>query len=411
MSSENLYPSAIATVNGVTISKGVLTGVSGEFIKNVQSYTIPNTVKKIGKNAFNRCVNLTQITFSEGLQYIDEKAFYLCKSLTTVKLPKSLVSIGDYAFALCVKLQTVKISNSVKEIGFNAFAMCSSLQSFSVGVSNNRYGADDGCLIDNTKKTLLQYPIKREPNNNSYTIPSRITTIGPNAFRSCKTLKFVNLNNVTVIQDNAFAYCTNLVEVNKFDKVIKIGDTAFYKCMLLEGMVNIAAVKSIGIQAFCDCVKINSAGPLVVPATMNKIGEAAFFNCRSINRVLIYGGEIGDNAFACDSKIRFNKQPQVKTLQRVLIGTNVSLGYGVFEKQTKLLSIFFYSIPTQAGSNGLINIYNLTTAFDKLSYKRLLKIYGPEPIIKDLIENRVFNSSFAGAEYQPINNIRFSVAY
>jgi hypothetical protein len=144
---------------------------------------------------------------------------------------------------------------------------------------------------------------------------------------------------------------------------------------------------------------------------MNKIGEAAFFNCRSINRVLIYGGEIGDNAFACDSKIRFNKQPQVKTLQRVLIGTNVSLGYGVFEKQTKLLSIFFYSIPTQAGSNGLINIYNLTTAFDKLSYKRLLKIYGPEPIIKDLIENRVFNSSFAGAEYQPINNIRFSVAY
>uniref|UniRef100_A0A6C0K0J7 Surface antigen BspA-like n=1 Tax=viral metagenome TaxID=1070528 RepID=A0A6C0K0J7_9ZZZZ len=411
MSREHLYPSA--TANSVTITKeGVLTRVSNEFIKSVQSYTIPNTVKKIGKNAFARCGNLKSITFSEGLQYIDEKAFYLCKSLITVNLPKSLVLIGDYAFALCVKLQTVKIGKNVKEIGLNAFAMCSSLQSFNVSTKNENFVNDAyGCLIDNVKKTLLQYPIKREPVDTSYTIPKNITTIGSNAFRSCKTLKLVNLENVTIIQDNAFAYCTNLVKVNKFDKVIKIGDSSFYKCMFLEGMVNIALVKSIGDQAFYDCAKINSDGPLVVPATMNKIGKSAFFNCRSINRVLIYGGEIGDNAFACDSKISFNKQKHGKTLQRVLIGTHVSLGNRVFEKQTKLVSIFFYSIPTQAGSVDQININNLTSAFDNPSYKRLLKIYGPSPIINDLIFNHVFKSSSAEYENQQIKNIRFYVAY
>ena len=182
-------------------------------------------------------------------------------------------------------------------------------------------------------------------------------------------------------------------------------------CMALAETINIADVKSIGDQAFYDCAKINSDGPLVVPATMNKIGNSAFFNCRSINRVLIYGGEIGDKAFACDSKISFNKQKQAKSLQKVLIGTKVSLGNSVFEKQTKLKSIFFYSIPTEAGGEAPVNMNNLTSMFNKQKFSRNLKIYGPEPIINDLKNNNVFMSPSAAAENQPINNIRFYEAY
>ena len=250
MSSENLSPTEI--VDEVTINKeGVLTGVSGEFIKNVQSYIIPNTVKKIGKNAFNRCVNLTKITFPEGLESIDEAAFYLCKSLLHAQFPNSLASIGPAAFALCINLQTVTIGRFVTKIGDNAFMKCYSLTSFFVSLKNKTFLNDaPGCLINKRTKTLLQYPIKRKPVDKSYTIPNNITTIGSNAFRSCKTLTSVNLKDVTIIQDYAFAYCTNLITVNNNKNFFKIGNRAFYLCMKLEKAINIADVKSIGDQAF-----------------------------------------------------------------------------------------------------------------------------------------------------------------
>ena len=59
------------------------------------SYTAPEGVREIGQFAFADCLNLTDVTFQEGLEIIQNQALSYCASLTTVTLPRSLTQV-DY---------------------------------------------------------------------------------------------------------------------------------------------------------------------------------------------------------------------------------------------------------------------------------------------------------------------------
>lgn len=112
----------------------------------ITSIEIPESVQSIGKYAFNKCVNLTTVTFNEKIlatgtscqiKTIDSMAFFNCTSLTTIKalgstdldnngdgiavLPYSLEVIGSQAFCGCTALQYVIIFGNVNEIGYSAF--------------------------------------------------------------------------------------------------------------------------------------------------------------------------------------------------------------------------------------------------------------------------------------------------
>ncbi len=58
------------------------------------SYTVPNTVRKIGSLAFYNCANLTSITLPSSLTEIGDHAFYHCANLTSITLPNSLTTIA-----------------------------------------------------------------------------------------------------------------------------------------------------------------------------------------------------------------------------------------------------------------------------------------------------------------------------
>ena len=60
-------------------------GAYAFFDSGVQSVTIGKNVKSIGKNAFNGCKKLTELTFSSGTDEICDSAFHYCKELETVK--------------------------------------------------------------------------------------------------------------------------------------------------------------------------------------------------------------------------------------------------------------------------------------------------------------------------------------
>ena len=54
-----------------------------------------------------------------------------CSSLTSVTIPNSVTRIGSEAFSDCTNLQKVNIGNSVKNIGNFAFADCTSITQIS----------------------------------------------------------------------------------------------------------------------------------------------------------------------------------------------------------------------------------------------------------------------------------------
>lgn len=66
--------------------------------------------------------------------------------------------------------------------------------------------------------------------------------------------------------------------------VTSIGESAFYKCQDLTGVIIPSSVKSIGRVAFDQCSNLKS---LIIPNSVTSIGEAAFQICTSLKNVVI----------------------------------------------------------------------------------------------------------------------------
>ena len=118
----------------------------------LKSVIIPNTVKSVGRCAFNHsgltkvivdsekidraafkdCQSLKTVTMGNNVTNIGEDAFWGCESLTSIEIPNSVTSIGTGAFGCCESLTSVVIGNSVTSIGLSAFYKCSSLTSIEI---------------------------------------------------------------------------------------------------------------------------------------------------------------------------------------------------------------------------------------------------------------------------------------
>lgn len=99
---------------------------------NLESVTIPDSVKNTGVAVFNKCKSLKSVTIGNGLQSIDNETFLDCTSLTDVTIGNNVTSIGDSAFYNCSSLVSITIPDSVTEIGDKAFSICSSLESVTI---------------------------------------------------------------------------------------------------------------------------------------------------------------------------------------------------------------------------------------------------------------------------------------
>lgn len=91
---------------------------------NLESVTLPDTVKNIEKNAFHLCEKLSQIRLGSGVTSIGISAFEGCRALHAVQLPQGLISIGDRAFYRCEALGGITIPSTVTELGNMVFGYC-----------------------------------------------------------------------------------------------------------------------------------------------------------------------------------------------------------------------------------------------------------------------------------------------
>lgn len=112
-SSPNGYAGAIVIPEtvyyGVTVYTVNAIDNDAFFSCGVTSVIMPNSVTKIGNDAFQNCSGLTEITLSDSLVSIGDRAFVNCTGITSIVIPDNVQSIGIVAFAYCKKLSSVTV--------------------------------------------------------------------------------------------------------------------------------------------------------------------------------------------------------------------------------------------------------------------------------------------------------------
>ncbi|MCQ2461971.1 MAG: leucine-rich repeat domain-containing protein [Clostridia bacterium] len=104
--------------NGVLFNKDKTELIAFPNDSKITSYTVPATVKKIDRGAFDYNINLNKIVFSEGLEVIDSCAFTYTTRLEAAILPDTLKELGELAFGLS-GIKELKIPAGTEKYGSN----------------------------------------------------------------------------------------------------------------------------------------------------------------------------------------------------------------------------------------------------------------------------------------------------
>ncbi|MBO4428322.1 MAG: leucine-rich repeat domain-containing protein [Clostridia bacterium] len=141
----------------------------------------------------------------------------------------------------------------------------------------------------------------------SVTIYPSVKTIGESAFDSCtnlKTVKFQSGSSLKLIDEFAFSDCTALTTLELPSGIEKIAYGAFRNCAKYKfDFSGLTSLSEIGEYAFSECG--NSVGKFTVsiPASVNTIGYAAFYDCKNLTAISVDGANA---SFSSEDGILFN---------------------------------------------------------------------------------------------------------
>ncbi len=292
------------------------------------SVTIPSTV------TYNNVIY--------SVTAIGREAFERCSELTSIHLPNSITLIDFYAFEYCTGLTNIEIPTSVSEIGHFAFYGCENLSHIIVAEGNPTYDSRNNCnaIIKTASNTLILGC------QNSF-IPNSVTAIGDYAFKNCSGLTSIEIpNSVTEIGDYSFEDCDGLSSINIPNSVTHIGYSAFAWCEGLTSVSIPSSVETIDFDAFGNCWNIERVDITDLEAwlqitfnyqTSNPLfrGASLFLNGQEIEDLVIPDGVtyINANAFVGCNLRSVTIPNSVKTIWSnafLYCGANtVTIGTGV----------------------------------------------------------------------------------
>lgn len=333
--------------NGRTLKVLSVGDYTFENCTGLTSLTIPNTINRIGNNAFNGCEALREIIIEDGnnvlslgsrdygyaagyplffevpleVLYLGRNVAYPysyfnyspfgISSLSEVKIGALVTRLNKDMFNNCAGLKSLTIPNTVMSIEEGVFRGCVNLQHIYIEDGNeilklgcNNYSrgnvaAGQGLFYDCPIETLylgrdIDYgddvhygfsPFYNRTKLTEINISQNVTGIGKHAFDSCTGLKNVTLpNTVTEIGDSAFYGCKELTNINIPIGIKSINEATFSGCSNLANITFPNSITSIGNDAFSGCEKLTN---VTFPNSVIFIGRYAFSGCKGLTSIII----------------------------------------------------------------------------------------------------------------------------
>ena len=298
----------------IVLNNGIET-LGRSFLRNteVTELMIPKTVIN-ADNALSGTKSLVKVTFEEGIEKIPDdilREYYTDEAVgvTEAVIPDSVREIGRGAFGDCGKLEGIVLPEGLEVIGDAAFSGCDALSEISFPESLQKIG--NSAFAQCIGLTEVE-------------IPEKTAEIGRYAFDGCTSLKKVVLNDGTetlgrsflrntevtelmipktvINADNALSGTKSLVKVTFEEGIEKIPDDILREYYTDEAVgvteaVIPDSVREIGRGAFGDCGKLEG---IVLPEGLEVIGDAAFSGCDALSEISFPESlqKIGNSAFA-----------------------------------------------------------------------------------------------------------------
>lgn len=227
----------------------------------VQSITFPS-LKSIGNSTFENCDSLDYIDMP-NLESIGTKCFYDCDSLINISFP-SLKSIGNQGFSACDNLLTAEMPN-LSTIGEYGFAECPNLiNAVMPNITEIGAYAFQNCSSLNNIET------------------SNVTSIGEYAFDACSALPQANYPKLTSLGSHAFLNSgITSVSMPKLTNSENTATNAFYVCKSLKS-IDIPNLTNISYRMFCGCSVLENVS---FPLATGMMGVEAFASDKKLKTV------------------------------------------------------------------------------------------------------------------------------
>lgn len=276
------------TVNNLFSSLGefvIADGVLVEYLGESTIIEIPEGVTEIPDNLF-KDKNITTLTLPSTIQKIGKYAFQNSSSATSQSLLKTIYINAATPPELVDDPNSDLPPNPFRWLQVNAkifvpdgceeaYRAAESWEQYtnyitSVAEENNKplYEIKDNVLVSYNNKD-------ENPQNVAIVIPENVTEIADGVFAGMEYIVSVDLNNAVIIGNRAFYGCINITEITFNADTVSIGDEAFYQCSSLTEL-DLGNVQTIGDSAFNRCL---SLAKVTIGSQIESIGSKAFSAC------------------------------------------------------------------------------------------------------------------------------------
>ena len=237
------FPSSFSDLNGESVHyqnrDGILynTDMSELLLcyKDRETIYVPDTVKRIGQQAFKDNRILREIILPKGLENIGDATFMGCVSLVALTIPQNVTEIGKRCCWGCHSLQRVDLPHSIKEIPPFTFFSCDLrkvvLADGVKKIGEHAFGANfalKSVLMPNSVRSIGVSAFEKNESLEEVHLPERLTTIERSVFAGCRSLRSIDIpSSVRRIKSRAFSGIKDIkVNINKGQTII-ISDDAF----------------------------------------------------------------------------------------------------------------------------------------------------------------------------------------
>ncbi len=233
--------------------------------EELESVSLPSTIRTIGNSAFAYCTKLTEITLPSSLERIEANAFVNCSALEEITIPTRLKYCGYTSFERCGSLKTVYVNDLAAwfKIRFE-------------DASANPASIAGGIIVDGVKLEEL-------------VVPEGVSSIGAYALYGFTNLKSLKIHKGVTELGECALYNLHLTSLTIPAGLMSWVDTTSVQKMELVGSTPIES------NAFSNC---NSLTELIISGDLTSIATYAFEGCNSLRYITFHGSRSDWNALS-----------------------------------------------------------------------------------------------------------------